>query len=159
MCQEREHERLTFRLADLTQEKEVFYDLLLVMDVVEHVEDVYGFLRGIRGKSEHTIFKIPLDFNVYAAMRQQSLDKSRQQYGHIHHFNCSTALSALRDAGYELLDHFLATPRSDPEMRRRHQLTTLQARVFNSAVQLSWSITPGLASSLFPGGFVVVLAK
>jgi len=38
-------------LADISQEKDTFFDLLLVLDVIEHVEDAFGFLNGIRPKS------------------------------------------------------------------------------------------------------------
>ena len=43
--------KLQFKLADISQEKDTFFDLLLVLDVIEHVEDAFGFLNGIRPKS------------------------------------------------------------------------------------------------------------
>jgi len=51
MCKSRVNERLQFKLADISQEKDTFFDLLLVLDVIEHVEDAFGFLNGIRPKS------------------------------------------------------------------------------------------------------------
>ncbi len=39
LCQSRANERLHFKLADFTQEKDAFFDLVLIIDVIEHVED------------------------------------------------------------------------------------------------------------------------
>ena len=46
-----------------------FYDLALVMDVVEHVEDCFSFMRQVRAKGRRTIFHIPLDAHVSAILR------------------------------------------------------------------------------------------
>ncbi|MGD0137210.1 MAG: class I SAM-dependent methyltransferase, partial [Bryobacteraceae bacterium] len=65
MCESRANERLKFKLADISQD-DVFFDLLLVLDVFEHVPDCYGFLKSIRGKGDLKIFHIPLDLSVQA---------------------------------------------------------------------------------------------
>ena len=51
MCKQRENERLHFKLADIRLEKDVFFDLILMLDVVEHVEDYFSFLRDIKPKA------------------------------------------------------------------------------------------------------------
>lgn len=55
--------RVDFRLADFTRD-DGHYDALLCLDVFEHVEDYYAFLRAIRGRADHTVFHIPLDISV-----------------------------------------------------------------------------------------------
>src|SRR5471030_141111 len=46
---ERSNEHLHFALADLTvKEPDRVFELMLVLDVVEHVEDYFGFLQKIR---------------------------------------------------------------------------------------------------------------
>src|ERR1035438_1985806 len=45
------------------------YDLVLVMDVVEHVEDCFSFMRQARLKGGMKIFHIPLDAHVSAILR------------------------------------------------------------------------------------------
>jgi cyclopropane fatty-acyl-phospholipid synthase-like methyltransferase len=109
MCRSRANERLKFKLADISQE-DSFFDLSLVLDVFEHVEDYYGFLNGIRQKSDLKIFHIPLDLSAQAVLRQRGLLKRRELYGHIQYFTKETALETLRDVGYEVLDYFY-TPR------------------------------------------------
>jgi cyclopropane fatty-acyl-phospholipid synthase-like methyltransferase len=110
MCQSRANERLHFKLADITEEKEAFFEMILVLDVIEHVEDFFGFLKGIRPKSALKIFHIPLDLSVQAVSRKRGLLKRRELYGHIHYFTKETALAALKECGYELVDYFY-TPR------------------------------------------------
>jgi len=110
MCQSRANERLQFRLADVSQEDDRVFDLMLVLDVIEHVEDYFGFLKGIRPKGELKIFHIPLDLSVQTVLRKRALLKRRDVHAHLHYFTRETALETLRDAGYELLDHFF-TPR------------------------------------------------
>jgi SAM-dependent methyltransferase len=110
MCKGRAGARLQFKLADVTQDEPAFFDLMLVLDVVEHVEDYFGFLNKIRPKSDLKIFHFPLDVSVQAVLRKQGLLKRRERYGHIQYFTKETALATLKDVGYELLDYFY-TPR------------------------------------------------
>src|SRR5487761_222171 len=110
ICTSKAAERLQFKLADISKEEDAFFDMILVLDVVEHVEDYYGFLNGIRSKSELKIFHFPLDLSVQAVARRQGLLKRRELYGHIQYFTKETALETLKDVGYELLDYSY-TPR------------------------------------------------
>jgi cyclopropane fatty-acyl-phospholipid synthase-like methyltransferase len=110
MCQSRANDRLQFKLADLSHEEGAFFDMILVLDVIEHVEDFFGFLRGIRPKSALKIFHFPLDLSVQAVLRKRGLLKRRELYGHIHYFTKETALAALKESDYELADYFY-TPR------------------------------------------------
>ena len=110
MCKSRANERLQFKLADICQEEHTVFDLILVLDVFEHVQDYFGFLNGIRPRGELKIFHIPLDLSVQAVLRKRGLLKRREMHGHIQYFTKETALETLKDAGYELLDYFF-TPR------------------------------------------------
>lgn len=110
MCKSRANQRLQFKLADISQETDSFFDMILVLDVIEHVEDYFGFLNGIKTKSDLKILHFPLDLSVQAVVRRRGLLKRRELYGHIHYFTKETALETLKDAGYEVLDYFY-TPR------------------------------------------------
>jgi SAM-dependent methyltransferase len=110
LCRNRANERLKFKLGEISREAGAFFDMILVLDVVEHVEDYFGFLRGIRPKSAMKIFHFPLDLSVQAVLRKRGLLKRRELYGHIHYFTKETALASVNEAGYELVDYFY-TPR------------------------------------------------
>ena len=86
LCKTRANERLHFKLADIRQEKDTFFDLILIMDVIEHLEDYFSFLRDIKPKSDYKIFHIPLDLSVQSILRRNALLRVREAYGHIHYF-------------------------------------------------------------------------
>jgi cyclopropane fatty-acyl-phospholipid synthase-like methyltransferase len=116
LCQERANANLKFACRDLLQETEAF-DLLLCLDVFEHVEDYLGFLRALRPKARRHIFHIPLDLSVQWVWRSEPIMRQREQTGHLHYFTKETALATLQDAGYEVGDWFytpgaIANPRS-----------------------------------------------
>lgn len=106
LCQERRKERLNYYLKDLLEDREAFFDLVLAIDVLEHVEDCYGFLRKLRPKGECKVFHIPLDICAWSVLRGTHLLSHRQRVGHIHYFTRETALATLLDTGYEIQKWF-----------------------------------------------------
>jgi SAM-dependent methyltransferase len=107
----RVNERLQFKLADFLQERDNYFDLILALDVIEHLEDYFSFLRGLKERSHYKIFHIPLDLSVQTVLRKNGLLKRRDLYAHLHYFSKETALRTLTEAGYEIVDYFY-TPRS-----------------------------------------------
>jgi ubiquinone/menaquinone biosynthesis C-methylase UbiE len=97
-------ERLHFKVADIRQEPDAHFDLLLLMDVLEHVEDYFTFLRELQPKADYKIIHIPLDISVRSVLLGQLRD-FRAAYGHLHYFTKEIALEMLKDAGYEVIDH------------------------------------------------------
>ena len=104
LARSRESDRVQFFNLDFRTNADHF-DVLLVMDVVEHVEDCFGFLRSIRDRAEYKIFHIPLDMSVSLLVRNRLMDV-RKSVGHIHYFSKPTALALLEDTGYQILDCF-----------------------------------------------------
>ena len=99
----REDDRLSFRLADPGGDDDTF-DLMLIVDVIEHVADPIGFMAAVRHKAERTVFHVPLDLSVQTLLRPGLLIGRRESVGHIHYFTPETALAAIRDAGYAVRD-------------------------------------------------------
>lgn len=104
LCRTRTSERLHYFQADILK-LDVHYDCLLCIDVFEHVEDYFGFLRGIKPKANYKVFHIPLDLSVSSVAREQMM-YMRQTFGHLNYFSQQTALATLRDCGYQILDGF-----------------------------------------------------
>ena len=86
LAKSRANERLQFKLGDFLQEEDVFFDLILLIDVIEHLEDYFGFLRGVRSKSRHKILHIPLDLSVQHVLRVNPIVEKWEVAGHIHFF-------------------------------------------------------------------------
>jgi SAM-dependent methyltransferase len=106
LCKTNEKERLHFHLDDLLLQDEAYFNIVLAIDVFEHVEDYFGFLRRLREKGQFKIFHIPLDLSVQTVFRGSPILRQRRSLGHIHYFTKETALAGLIDTGYEILDHF-----------------------------------------------------
>lgn len=102
----KQHEQggLRYFCEDLTALDVQPYDLLLAMDVFEHVEDYIGFLRKLRPKANFKMFHIPLEMTARNAWFPGTILHHREQVGHIHYFNRETALATLESAGYTICD-------------------------------------------------------
>ena len=77
------------------------YDLVLVMDVIEHVEDYFSFLRHVKQKGGLKLYHIPLDAYVSGILRGNN---SWDSAGHLHLFTIETALKALQHTGHRVVD-------------------------------------------------------
>lgn len=152
LCQLRANERLHFMLADIRQEKDTYFDLILILDVIEHLEDYFSFLRDIKPKSEYKIIHLPLDLSVQGLVRPNSLLGVRSAYGHIHYFTKDVALQMLKDVGYEVLDYFYA-PRSIGLADNFAKKLLIPPRL------LFYSIHKDLAVLVLGGYSLLILAK
>jgi len=101
------------------------FDLMLLIDVIEHISDYLGALRTFRKSARYFIFHIPLDLSVLSVLREWPLIKRRRKVGHLHYFTKKTAIASLTDTGYSITDFFY-TEINRPEERR--SVTTILLR-------------------------------
>ncbi len=106
LCKKIKNNKVHYYLADLTKQSDKHYDLLLCIDIIEHIEDYYSFLDSIKKYADYHIFHIPLDLSALGILRN-CLMLVRNKIGHIHFFTKETALATLNEAGYTVIDHFL----------------------------------------------------
>ena len=106
LCKTRETNRLKFFLKDILEEENTLFDLLLCIDVFEHVDDYLGFIRGLKDKSKYKIFHIPLDVSIQSVFRETPIIKARKETGHLHYFTKHTAIETLKYCGYTIKDSF-----------------------------------------------------
>lgn len=104
ICKMKEKNNIKFLLTDLLADREAFFDVVMAIDVFEHIEDYFGFLRKLREKGKYKIFHIPLDLSVQTVLRSSPILAARKNVGHIQYFTKETALATLKDAGYEIVD-------------------------------------------------------
>ena len=105
ICSRKSEDNLTFRLEDLT-EKQVIFDVLLSIDVYEHVPDYLEFLSKLKMLATYKVFHIPLDMTVSSVLRVSPILEARRKVGHLHYFNKETALASLEDTSHHVLDYF-----------------------------------------------------
>ena len=156
ICQSRINERLHFKLADFTQEHNVFFDLILAIDVIEHVEDYFTFLRSIQPKSTYKIIHIPLDLSVNIILRNK-MNVVRENHGHVHYFTGNIALKSLEEVGYEVLDHFYTTPAID--LPTDGTIAEAHRKMMSIPRKLLFALDQDLAARIFGGCSLMVLAR
>lgn len=150
-CSARTRERLAFKhctAADLTE----VFDLVLLLDVFEHVEDYLGFLRSLNPLGRQFIFHIPLDMTAQMVLRDEPILRVRREVGHLHYFSKNTALATLRDSGYEVQDWFYSDTRGS-------SYAPLRTRLLKMPRRLLMSIGPDFAVRLLGGNPMMVLAR
>lgn len=150
LCKQRENESLHFILGDF-REMDAHYDVLLLVDVIEHIEDLYGFLRNVRQKAEFKICHIPIDITVQSILRNLFMH-NRRLVGHIHYFTKDTALATLRDCGFEVLDWFYTSSLNAHRPRMR-------ARFANLLRRAAFRVNADLTAHTIGGYSLMVVAR
>ena len=104
LCKQRAKGNIAFHHGDPFHDDMASYDVVMAIDVVEHVEGYVEFLRKLKTKGRHKILHIPLDLSVYAIVRNYQM-VTRRASGHLHYFTKDTALASLEDTGYRIRDY------------------------------------------------------
>jgi hypothetical protein len=152
LCGPRANDRLQFRCRNFLEEDDV-YDLILLVDIIEHLEDYFRFLRIIGQKSRYVVLHIPLEMFVLAVLYPQFHRGQRAKVGHLHYFSRDTALELLRDLGYEIVDSTYTAGYALPrEYGIRDRLLKIPRRLF-------FPIAPDLTARVFGGYSLLVLVK
>lgn len=152
LCKPKETSRVTFKLGDLLQLR-ARAELLLVIDVIEHVEDYIGFSRALGDLADHVVFHIPLDLSAQALLRGYTFSAARREIGHLHYFTKDTALDTLRDAGYDVVDWSYTYTQSESPGR------SLKVRLADIPRRITRFFARDLAIRALGGCSVVVLCR
>jgi SAM-dependent methyltransferase len=95
--------RIKFTLADFHAVNTRVFDVLLMLDVFEHVRDPMTFLEQSRNHARFFVFHIPLDLSAQSVLRSAPLLRARRKVGHLHSYTKDLALELLFDCGYNVL--------------------------------------------------------
>ena len=153
LAQTRINERLHFFQEDLLQNSNT-YDLLLMIDVFEHVEDYIGFIKKCNTKAGYKIFHIPLDISLWSVFTNYPIG-ARKRVGHLHYFMKDTALATLTDAGQEVVDWFY-TPGAFEVNNKGLGFT---GTIIQLLRRFFYKIKPDFAVKAFGGFSLIVLTK
>ena len=129
-------------------------DLLLLIDVLEHVPDYYGLLENLKPTARHFIFHIPLDLSCRSLMKPQLLWNERESSGHIHYFSKDMVLWMLRDAGYTITDWWYTKPVSDTE-----RVSGLKGRTKKTIRNISFNLSKEMSVKWWGGYSMLIAAK
>lgn len=148
----RSNQNIKFFKQDLLIKNDAFFDLCLIIDVIEHVENCFDFIRQCGKKATYKIYHIPLDIQVSALLRNKLIE-TKNSVGHIHFFTKDTALAAISDSGQEILDYFY-TPLSFETPNK-----TFKTEIANLFRRVLFTILPDFSVRLIGGYSLIVLTK
>jgi len=88
-------------IGDISQLGEAFFDLVLMVDVIEHIENCEQFAHNLNNYTKYIIYNIPIEINLIDSLRNIVMKKRYYQIqteslGHIHFFSANTATSFIR---------------------------------------------------------------
>jgi len=141
---------LSYHHADIFANSDT-YDLLISCDVLEHVEDYYGFLRALRDRAHYFIYHVPLDMFALASLTQ-NYGRKRKDVGHLHYFDKDTILEVMRECGYSLVDAKLTKA-----YKATNAKTSKKLRLLRSIGERLWGT--GFNSRLLGGYSMMILLE
>jgi len=145
-------EKIKFELQDIAlADKSVTYDLMLVIDVIEHLENYFSFLDSILERSRYFIFHIPLDMSVWSLMREGMLIESKNRVGHIHNFTEDFIKSILNDHGFTILDQAYTEP--------VYKVNSFKQQLVNTIRRILFRLNPRFCTKTMGGYSIMVLAE
>ncbi|MDR4459368.1 MAG: class I SAM-dependent methyltransferase [Nitrospirales bacterium] len=155
LAKERESKRVRFFCEDpLSEAKNDHFDVLLAIDVFEHIPDYMGFLTKCRNKADYKIYHIPLDIHVSSVLRNVFLE-NRYTIGHLHYFTADSAIATLKDTGHEIVDYFYTNAAVD--LFRQHP--SIKKAIANFPRLLFSKLSVPVTTRIFGGYSLLVLAK
>jgi len=152
IAEEKSSEKLKFELQDFTlTDNSITYDLMLVIDVIEHLENYFSFLDSISERSRYFIFHIPLDMCVWSLLRERMLIESKERVGHIHNFTEDFIKSILTDQGFRILHQIYTEPVFKVKSFKQWLISTLRS--------ILYGISPRFCTKTLGGYSILVLAE
>lgn len=149
----KQNKKVSFYLKDV-YEISTYYDLLLSIDVFEHVENYIEFIRENKKKAKYKIFHIPLEISINSIVSGGFI-RARNDVGHLHYFTIETAIETLKDADLEIIDYFFTAPFESNGPPKN----TLRSKILKYPRQLLFMFSPEFCSKTIGGCSIMVLAK
>jgi cyclopropane fatty-acyl-phospholipid synthase-like methyltransferase len=154
MARSIQSDRILFFQEDILLRQDYHTDLLLVIDVFEHVEDFYSMLAKIKNRSSYFVFHIPLDLCCRTILKPHVLQQQRETVGHIHYFTRDMVEWMLKDAGYTIIDWEYTGSETD-----RGLVKSSKAKLKKILRKTSFAINKNLSAKLWGGYSMMILAK
>jgi SAM-dependent methyltransferase len=130
------------------------YDVGLLMDVIEHVENPWQLIRDAARACRHLVFHIPLDDNVLTEAANLYGHKA-ESMGHIHFYTRRKALWLMESNGLEVLAHRLTKAfavESSLALSARHRMLSYPRRIMAA-------VSPAACARLLGGMSLMIVAR
>ena len=146
----------------------VVFDLVLMIDVIEHIDNNEKFSRALNKISQYILYNIPIEINFFDLvrnflMRNRYYNLQSQSIGHVHFFSYRTSLEYILKfhnlvakcfSGYA--DYYLKSMHNTYYQQRKSNLRRLELYV----ASFIESIFPSIAPYIVPGStYILTEAK
>lgn len=148
----KENSKLQYFTKDPTKLDDRF-DVLLIIDVIEHIDDYLGFIKSIKEKATYKIYHIPLDMSALSIITNYPI-KARKSVGHLHYFMKETALASIAES-QQIQDWFYTHTAFEVNNKK----LGFKGSVIQFFRKICYKIKPSLAVKLFGGFSLMVVAK
>ena len=151
--QQHSTEGIRFFLGDYLDMDEPVPDVVLVLDVLEHLGNPWEFLARLRDRCKLIVFHIPLDLSAASVLREAPLLRVREKVGHLHYFTKGLALALLRESGFEVIEARYTNAALDAPQR------TAITRMVGLLRRLAYALDRDFGARLLGGETLMVLAR
>lgn len=128
-------------------------DIILLIDVLEHLADPGTFLEKLKGKGKLIAVHLPLDMTLVNLIFDKRLVHLRDSIGHIHYYTKAIAEKLLQESGYDvILSEYSHAWKDSPNLRPMGRI----ARIFRWALS---QISPTLNAKLLGGETLILIAR
>ncbi len=145
--------QIEFTLGDFLEINARTYDVILLLDLIEHLQDPFHFLHRVSNSTKYIICHIPLDLSAISVLREKPLLHVREKVGHIHYYTKNIAIALLEGCGYRIV-HWAYTGAGFTAPQR--SISTKMAGAFRKAV---FSLNRDWGARLLGGETLMVLAE
>lgn len=127
--------------------KDSSLDLVLIVDVLEHIPDSTKMLKEVKRISKNLVLSVPLESGhlsnlVYHIQRLLGLTTTKEQYGHIHRFNRKDIFEILKKLNLKIED-FSIILINHPEFK------TLFGGVYTRLSKIIYKLSKGQHEKIF----------
>ena len=144
---------IRLELADYLALEEPIPDLILVLDVLEHLGNPWEFLASLRDRAKLVAIHFPLDLSAISVLRERPFLQVREKVGHLHYFTRGLALSLLQESGFEIIEaRYTGAAMNAPKRSFKTQVAGLVRRV-------AYAIDRDFGARLLGGETLMVLAR
>jgi SAM-dependent methyltransferase len=144
---------IEFVVGDAPAAESQVMDVVLLLDVIEHLRDPFQFLAQARRAGRWFVFHIPLDLSALAVMRESPLLLVREKVGHVHYFTRALAMSLLAETGFEVVYwRYTGAALLAPRRSLKTRLAAIPRRVV-------YAVSHDLGARLLGGETLLVVAK
>lgn len=134
------------------------WDLILAMDVIEHLENYHKFLRDLRGKAALYAFHIPMELSALRALHQIEFAEAIEQSGHIHSFCETTALKTIESLGFVTV-HRAWTDVDYQQRRKAAERPGWKRMLVNGVRSAIFRVCPSFAVALLGGKSLLLIFR